>query len=288
MTTNEHVTFTKTKTQKMRQLKNTGNFLLNIPILLVILVPLVYTLSISLVNNDQVYRTLLLPHSIQFGNYVNAFTNPSYNFLLYIRNSFIVSTSVMLCQMVTCSMAAFAFVFLDFKGSKLLFLAVLATMMVPGEATIVANYLTVARWGWTNTLYVLIVPYMTSAMGIFLMRQNFMTFPKELKEAANLDGCSNWRFLLTIAVPLARPALGALGAYVFLNTWNQYMWPLLTTDSDTFRTVQVGISMLYDIDAQSMGLMMAGVIIVIVPSLSIFIFMNKQLINGLMAGAVKG
>ncbi|MBE5807173.1 MAG: carbohydrate ABC transporter permease [Clostridiales bacterium] len=272
----------------MRQLKNTGNFLLNIPILLVILVPLVYTLSISLVNNDQVYRTLLLPHSIQFGNYVNAFTNPSYNFLLYIRNSFIVSTSVMLCQMVTCSMAAFAFVFLDFKGSKLLFLAVLATMMVPGEATIVANYLTVARWGWTNTLYVLIVPYMTSAMGIFLMRQNFMTFPKELKEAANLDGCSNWRFLLTIAVPLARPALGALGAYVFLNTWNQYMWPLLTTDSDTFRTVQVGISMLYDIDAQSMGLMMAGVIIVIVPSLSIFIFMNKQLINGLMAGAVKG
>ena len=284
----EKVTFTRTKTQRIRQLKNTGNFLLNIPILLIILVPLIYTLSISIVNNDEVYRTLLLPHSMQFSNYVNAFTNPSYNFLLYIRNSFIVSLSVMLCQMVTCSMAAFAFVFLDFKGSKALFLAVLATMMVPGEATIVANYLTVARWGWTNSLHVLIIPYMTSAMGIFLMRQNFMTFPKELKEAANLDGCSNWRFLLTIAVPLARPALGALGAYVFLNTWNQYMWPLLTTDSDTFRTVQVGISMLYDIDAQSMGLMMAGVIIVIVPSLSIFIFMNKQLINGLMAGAVKG
>lgn len=282
------VKFEKTKTQQIRQLKNTGNFLLNIPILLIILVPLIYTLSISLVNNDEVYRTLLLPHSIQFGNYINAFTNPSYNFLMYIRNSFIVSTTVMLCQMITCSMAAFAFVFLDFKGSKLLFLMVLATMMVPGEATIIANYLTVARWGWTNSLHVLIVPYMTSAMGIFLMRQNFLTFPKELKEAANLDGCSNWRFLLTIAVPLARPALGALGAYVFLNTWNQYMWPLLTTDSDAFRTVQVGISMLYDIDAQSMGLMMAGVIIVIVPSLSIFIFMNKQLINGLMAGAVKG
>ncbi|MBQ8088735.1 MAG: carbohydrate ABC transporter permease, partial [Clostridia bacterium] len=270
------------------QLKNTGNFLLNIPILLIILVPLIYTLSISLVNNDEVYRTLLFPHSIQFGNYINAFTNPSYSFLKYIRNSFIVSLSVMLCQMITCSMAAFAFVFLDFKASKVLFLMVLATMMVPGEATIIANYLTVARWGWTNSLHVLIVPYMTSAMGIFLMRQNFMTFPKELKEASSLDGCSNWRFLLTIAVPLARPALGALGAYVFLNTWNQYMWPLLTTDSDAFRTVQVGISMLYDIDAQSMGLMMAGVIIVIVPSLSIFIFMNKQLINGLMAGAVKG
>lgn len=272
----------------MRQLKDLGNLLLNLPILLIILVPLIYTLSISLVNPDQVYRTLLLPHSIQFGNYINAFTNPSYSFLLYIRNSFIVSTSVMLCQMVTASMAAFAFVFLKFKGRKILFLAVLATMMVPGEATIIANYLTVARWGWTNSLHVLIIPYMTSAMGIFLLRQSYMTFPKELKEASTIDGCGNWRFLLQIAVPLSRPALGALGAYVFLNTWNQYMWPLLTTDSDAYRTVQVGISMLYDIDAQSMGLMMAGVIIVIVPSLSIFVFMNKQLINGLMAGAVKG
>ena len=280
--------FDKTKTQRIRQWKDLGNLLLNLPILLIILVPLIYTLSISLVNPDQVYRTLLLPHSIQFSNYVNAFTNPSYSFLLYIRNSFIVSTSVMLCQMITASMAAFAFVFLRFKGRKLLFLAVLATMMVPGEATIIANYLTVARWGWTNSLHVLIIPYMTSAMGIFLLRQSYLTFPRELKEAATIDGCGNWRFLLQIAVPLSRPALGALGAYVFLNTWNQYMWPLLTTDSDAYRTVQVGISMLYDIDAQSMGLMMAGVIIVIVPSLSIFVFMNKQLINGLMAGAVKG
>lgn len=280
--------FAKTKTQRIRQWKDLGNLLLNLPILLIILVPLIYTLSISLVNPDQVYRTLLLPHSIQFGNYINAFTNPSYSFLLYIRNSFIVSTSVMLCQMVTASMAAFAFVFLQFKGRKILFLAVLATMMVPGEATIIANYLTVARWGWTNSLHVLIIPYMTSAMGIFLLRQSYLTFPRELKEAATIDGCGNWRFLVQIAVPLSRPALGALGAYVFLNTWNQYMWPLLTTDSNAYRTVQVGISMLYDIDAQSMGLMMAGVIIVIVPSLSIFVFMNKQLINGLMAGAVKG
>ena len=275
-------TFKVTSSQRKRRLKNTGNFLLNVPILLIILVPLIYTLSISLVHPDQVYKTLLLPHSIQFDNYVNAFTNPSYNFVRYILNSFIVSTSVMLCQMVTCSMAAFTFVFLEFRGKKILFMAVLATMMVPGEATIIANYLTVAGWGWTNSLHVLIVPYMTSAMGIFLLRQSYMTFPRELKEASTIDGCSNWRFLLQIAVPLSRPALGAL------NTWNQYMWPLLTTDSDTYRTVQVGISMLYDIDAQSMGLMMAGVIIVIVPSLSIFVFMNKQLINGLMAGAVKG
>ena len=175
----------------------------------------------------------------------------------------------MLSQMITCSMAAFAFAFLDFKGKKVLFLCILATMMVPGEATIIANYLTVSRWGWLDSFYALIVPYMTSAMGIFLLRQNYLSYPKELQEASKLDGCSNWRFLISIVVPLSRPALGALGAYVFLNTWNQYMWPLLTTNSDSYRTVQIGISMLYDIDAESLGLMMAGVVIVIVPSLSI-------------------
>ncbi|NLG57059.1 MAG: carbohydrate ABC transporter permease, partial [Clostridiales bacterium] len=169
-----------------------------------------------------------------------------------------------------------------------LFILVLATMMVPGEATIIANYLTVSRWGWLDSFQALIIPYLTSAMGIFLMRQNYLTFSRELHEAAQLDGCNNPRFMASIVVPLSRPALGALGAYVFLNTWNQYMWPLLVTNSSSYRTVQIGISMLYDIDAESLGLMMAGVVIVIVPSLSIFIFMQKQLINGLMAGAVKG
>lgn len=276
------------KTQRRRMLKNSGNLLLNLPILLIILVPLLYTLSISVMPAAEIYKNKLIPSRINLSNYVKAFTDPSYSFLTYIRNSFITATAVMLSQMVTCSMAAFAFVFLNFKGKKVLFLCILATMMVPGEATIIANYLTVSRWGWLDSFRALIVPYMTSAMGIFLLRQNYLSYPKELQEASKLDGCSNWRFLISIVVPLSRPALGALGAYVFLNTWNQYMWPLLTTNSDSYRTVQIGISMLYDIDAESLGLMMAGVVIVIVPSLSIFVFMNKQLINGLMASAVKG
>jgi len=264
------------------------NLLLNLPILLIILTPLIYTLLISIMPPSEIYKNTLIPSSIDLHNYVKALTNPAYSFLAFIRNSFIVSTLVMLGQMFTCSLAAFAFAFLEFKGRKVLFILVLATMMVPGEATIIANYLTVSRWGWLDSYKVLIVPFLTSAMGIFLLRQNYLTFAKELHEAARIDGCSNPRFMLSIVAPLSRPALGALGAYVFLNTWNQYMWPLLVTNSANFRTVQVGISMLYDTDAEALGLMMAGVVIVIVPSLSIFIFMQKQLINGLMAGAVKG
>ncbi len=273
---------------RKRRLTNVFNLLLNLPLLIVILLPLLYTLSISLMPPSEIYKNHLIPTSINFNNYVKAFTNPASSFLTFIRNSFIVSTTVMLGQMLTCSMAAFAFSFLDFRGKKLLFILVLATMMVPGEATIIANYLTISRWGWLDTFRALIIPYLTSAMGIFLLRQSYLAFAKELHEAARIDGCSNPRFMASIVVPLSRPALGALGAYVFLNTWNQYMWPLLVTNSANYRTVQIGISMLYDIDAESLGLMMAGVVIVIVPSLSIFIFMQKQLINGLMAGAVKG
>ncbi len=275
-------------TQQRKVLQNAGRFLLNIPLMLVILVPLLYTISISVMPPDEIYGNHLIPTSVKFTNYIQAFTNPYYNFPRMILNSFIVSTTVMLGQMVTCSLAAFAFSFLQFKGKKILFIAVLATMMVPGEVTIIANYLTMAQWGWLDSYRALTFPFLTSAMGIFLLRQYYLTFAKELYEAAKLDGCSNLRFLTSIVVPLSRPALGALGAYVFLNTWNQYMWPLLVTNSREFRTVQIGISMLYDIDAVSLGLMMAGVVIVIVPSLSIFVFMNKQLINGLMAGAVKG
>ncbi|MCL1964635.1 MAG: carbohydrate ABC transporter permease [Firmicutes bacterium] len=269
-------------------LGNVGRFSLNLPILLIILVPLLYTLSISVMPPSEIYRNRLIPSSLNLSNYINAFTNPNYHFPRFILNSFIVSASVMLGQMITCSLAAFAFSFLEFRGKRALFILILATMMVPGEATIIANYLTISRWGYLDSYQALIMPYLTSAMGIFLLRQHYLTFAKELHEAARLDGCNNWRFLLSIVAPLSRPALGALGAYVFLNTWNQYMWPLLVTNTHKYRTVQIGISMLYDIDAQSLGLMMAGVIIVIVPSLSIFVFMQRQLINGLMAGAVKG
>lgn len=267
---------------------NIGRLALNLPIMAIILVPLLYTLAISVMPPNEIYKNHIIPSSINFSNYINAFTNTNYAFGRYIFNSFLVSVSVMLGQMITCSMAAFAFSFLEFKGKKIIFLLIIATMMIPGEATIIANYLTISRWGWTDSYQALIFPYLTSAMGIFLLRQNYLAFAKELHEAAKLDGCNNWRFLFSIVLPLSKPALGALGAYVFLNTWNQYMWPLLVTNSSAYRTVQIGIAMLYDVDAQALGLMMAGVIIVIVPSLSIFVFMQKQLINGLMAGAVKG
>ena len=195
----------------------------------------------------------------------------------FVLNSFLVAGSITLGQIVTCSLAAFAFSFLNFKGKNVLFMLVMATMMVPGEATIISNYLTVGSLGLLDTYIVLILPSLTSAMGIFLFRQFYMTFPISLYESAKLDGCGNLRFIVKILMPLTKSAMGAMAVYTFINAWNMYMWPLLVTGSDSKRTVQIGISMLNSVDAQSITLMLAGVVMIIIPSISIFIVGQRGL-----------
>ncbi|MBQ8082471.1 MAG: carbohydrate ABC transporter permease [Clostridia bacterium] len=259
--------------------------LITLPFVLIIMVPLLYTAMMSVLPPDELYIRFW-PSHFDFSSYVQVFTKTMIP--RQILNSFIVAGSVTVLQMITCSMAAFAFSFLHFRGRNFVFMCILATMMVPWEATIISNYLTVARWDWVDSYKVLILPYGCSAMGIFLMRQHYLTFAKELHEAARLDGCSNWRFLGSIVLPLSRPALGALGAYIFLQQWNNYLWPLLVTSTDNVRTVQIGVASMYDVDSEQINLMMSAVVVCLVPSLSIFVFMQKNLINGLMAGAVKG
>ena len=131
-------------------------------------------------------------------------------------------------------------------------------------------------------------PYLTSAMGIFLFRQFYKSFPISLYESAKIDGCGNLRFIFRILLPLTKSAIGAMAVYTFINAWNMYMWPLLVTGSNEMRTVQIGISMLNSVDAQSITLMIAGVVMIILPSISIFILGQKQLIRGMFSGAVKG
>lgn len=260
----------------------------NIVLAFVVLLPLLYAVSIAFMPSGELFTMdlNLVPKNPTFSNFKDAMTNVP--LLRFILNSFIMAGCITLGQIVTCSLAAFAFSFLDFKGKGVLFMIVMATMMVPGEATIISNYLTVGNLGMLDTYSVLIVPYLTSAMGIFLFRQFYMTFPISLYESAKLDGCGNLRFIVRILIPLTKSAIGAMAVYTFINAWNMYMWPLLVTGSDQMRTVQIGISMLNSIDSQSITLMIAGVVIVIIPSISIFIVGQKQLIRGMFSGAVKG
>ena len=273
---------------RKKRIRKTVLVAVNIIFALFMLFPLLYSVSVSIMPGDELFTMDLniIPSHPTFENYIRAFTQvPLVRFIL---NSFLVAGCITIGQIITCSLAAFAFSFLEFKGKNFLFMLVMATMMVPGEAVIISNYLTVSSMGILDTYLVLILPSLTSAMGIFLFRQFYMTFPISLYESAKLDGCGNLRFIVKILIPLTKSAIGAMAVYTFINAWNMYMWPLLVTGSNEMRTVQIGISMLNSVDSQSLTMMVAGVVIVIIPSISIFIVGQKQLIRGMFSGAVKG
>ena len=244
----------------------------NVLFAFVVLLPLLYAVSIAFMPSSELFTTELniLPKHPTWSNFINAFKNVP--LLKFIMNSFIMAGCITIGQIISCSLAAFSFSFLEFKGKGILFMLVMATMMVPGEATIISNYLTVGKMGILDTYPVLILPYLTSAMGIFLFRQFYKSFPISLYESAKIDGCGNLRFIFRILLPLTKSAIGAMAV----------------SGSNEMRTVQIGISMLNSVDAQSITLMIAGVVMIILPSISIFILGQKQLIRGMFSGAVKG
>ena len=259
---------------------------LNILLVGVILFPIVYAFVMSVKPPEELYSQKFFTLNPTLENYKNAFEIAPIEG--YILNSLIVSVIITVMQMVTAILAAFALHFLNFKKKALIFAIIMATTMIPGETTIISNFLMISGWGFTDSFFGLVAPYLTTAMGIFLFRQAFQSFPMEIYEASKMDGASDLSFIVTILIPLSKPTIGALAVQSFLGAWNMYMWPLLITGTDSYRTVQIGISMLNSADSQSMLLMIAGVVVCMIPSLIIFIFAQKNMVKGLTTGAVKG
>jgi ABC-type glycerol-3-phosphate transport system permease component len=254
----------------------------------VVAFPLLLALSYSLMAEPDIvqFPPPILPAHPTLANYDTVLnTIPIGRYLL---NSFVVSSAVVIGQLVTASLAAYAFSFLVFRGRSLLFFLFLSTLMIPWEATIIPNYLTVRQLGWVDTYQGLAVPFMATAFGTFLLRQGFMQIPRELWDSARIDGASSFHFLRTMVLPLSRPALATVGIYGFLSTYNQYFWPLLITNQTLMRTTQVGVAQLRFEESARWGVIMAGVILVAVPTLALLIAGQRQLIRGLTAGAVKG
>lgn len=255
---------------------------------IIILYPIYSMINISLLDDPEValFPPMLFPVGFHVENFATALEMAPLP--RYLFNSMLQSALVMVGQLVTASLAAYAFAFIEFRFRNFFFLTFLATMMIPWEATIIPNYLNIKAWGLTDTYWGLAFPFMATGFGTFLLRQFFLKIPRELRDAAEIDGCGSLRFLWMIVVPLARPALGTLAVYSFLQTYNQYLWPLLITNDQSMRTVQIGLTLLQNEDNFRLNVVAAGVIIVLVPTFLLFVFSNKQLIRGLTAGAVKG
>jgi ABC-type glycerol-3-phosphate transport system permease component len=200
----------------------------------------------------------------------------------------VVSATMTFFQVLTAILAAYALARIEFRGKKLILGLIIATMMVPGEVTIIPNYLTVAKLNWIDTYQALIVPFSASGFGVFLLYQFMESIPKELEEAALLDGASRIRFLFQFVVPLSMPAIAAFSVYAFVGAWNQYLWPLIVTQSTEMQTVQIGIGMFRSQnESMSWGVIMAATLILISPMLLLFVATQKQFVRGMTMGGLK-
>ena len=254
----------------------------------VIVFPIYITVVNSLVDNDQIFRQPppFFPADPQWGSYATAWTEGHMS--RYLVNSAIMSAIIVVGQVVTAIGAGYAFAFLEFPFKNTLFVTFLATMMVPFEVTIITNLQTVADLGWYDSYAGLAIPFLATGFGAFLMRQAFRTVPRDLSDAAAMDGYGHLRFMARVAVPLARPTIAALTVFSFLGAWNQYLWPLLVTRDDRLRTVQIGLKQLRETTLNDVNVTFAGAIIAALPLLVLLVLFQKQLVRGLTAGAVKG
>lgn len=273
---------------RRRKLGRFALVVLNIIAWLIIMFPLIYAFLMAIKPSGELYdpNSVLFPQNPTLTNFVDVFNIAPIG--RYIMNSLIVAVSITLLQITTSILAAFAFRFLNFKGKGIIYGLILSTMMIPGEAVIISQFLMVSGWGLTDSITVLIIPFIVSAFNIFLCVQALENFPYEIYESAKIDGCSDFRFAFSMVLPLIKPTIGAMAVQSFLAGWNMYMWPLLVTNDDSKRTVQIGISMLNSVDSQSLVLMVAGVVICMIPSLVIFIVGQRNMVKGLTSGAVKG
>jgi sn-glycerol 3-phosphate transport system permease protein len=254
----------------------------------VVVMPIYTAIVLSLQPSYRLlqFPKVLLPTEIELDTFRRAWTTG--NLGRYMLNSAFISVVIVVAQVVTSVLAAYAFAFLRFPFKRVLFIAFLATLMVPSEVTIVANYETIRNFGWLGSYQGLTVPFMATAFGTFLLRQAFLQVPQDLRDAAALDGYGHGGFLVGVAVPLARPAIAALTVFSFLLSWNQYLWPLLITNDDDHRTVQIGLKALASSNVDELNLIMAGTVIAALPIFALLLVFQRQLVRGLTSGAVKG
>ena len=255
---------------------------------LVIIAPIIYALLISFMPANQILKRppTFIPKKWILDNYKMAITSTTLGRLMI--NSLIMALTSSIMRVIISSMAAYALSFYKFKGRNFIFMLIMGTMMIPGDVVLVSNYQTVAKLGLINTYLGMMIIFFCNATNIFLMRQYFLTFSLTLKEAAVIDGCSNLRFFLQILMPLSTPVITTVFISSFISVWNQYLWPMLVTNENLMRTVQVGVTMLNFPDGVVYGPVMAASILVLLPTLLVFIIFQKRIVGGIMGGSVKG
>lgn len=248
---------------------------------LAFLLPIIWMLFASFRTKQDLstYPPTLTPRSWTFGNYVDVFSQLP--FLHLYSNTFIYAGTVTLSSLLLDSMAAYALARLRFRGSTLIFIAMIVLLMMPIQVTLVPLYLLMHTLKLVNTLSGLIIPRLADAFGIFFMRQFFLALPRDLEDAARIDGASEWRIFWQVIAPLARPALLVLGVFCFQANWNDLIWPLIMTSSVSGGTLPAGLSLFNGQHTVNYGVVMAGSVLSLLPVVILFLIVQKSFIQGI-------
>jgi ABC-type glycerol-3-phosphate transport system permease component len=251
------------------------------------LFPFVWMVLTSLKSYSEATIGTFLPKEWLWSNYPQAWEAMKF-FPRYLENSVFIALATVLGVLATSSLAGYAFARMRFPGRDALFVLVLFTMMIPGEVELVPNYILINRLGWNNTYFALIVPWIAGAFSIFLMRQFFIAIPDELYDAAVLDGCGHFRFLVEVVLPLSAPALITSALFTFLSSWNSLEWPLLVTTSQAMRPIQVGLASFVSEAGTQVQWLMAAATMTIVPVVLIYFVAQRWFMEGISTTGLKG
>jgi multiple sugar transport system permease protein len=274
--------------QRRRRLPFSAWHLLLMPLALIFVLPLVQMLLTSFMSTQEInqFPPKLLPTSIHLEGYRTLLAQTP--ILRWFANTVLVSTISVVAHLVLCSTAGYGFARLKFAGRGLAFLLIIATVMIPIQLLMIPTYLMFSRIGIVDTLAAAFVPWLASAFGIFLMRQFFLALPRELEEAAIIDGCSTWRTFRSIVLPLARPALATLAIITLLWSWNDLLWPLVAISDDTKFTLQVGLANFQGTRRTEWSQLMAGNVIATLPLILAFLFAQRRFIATMTFSGIKG
>ncbi len=280
------------KTASMKRNRMIGKIVLYLLLILItalMVIPFLWMLSASIKNNADVFKVnpfQFIPDEPRWDNYVRIWTKIP--LMHFIGNTVFLTIVVTLLQLITSSFAAYAFAKLEFKHKNVLFLAYIATIAMPWQVYMVPQFIMMRGMGLNDKLLAMICLQAFSAFGVFMMKQFYEDIPDSLCEAARIDGMSEYRIYSTIMLPLSKPALSTLTIFTFVNTWNDYLGPLIYLKTETKKTIQLGLKMFIGQFAAEYGLIMAGSIITLIPVLIVFLSLQKYFVEGVASTGLKG
>ena len=268
-----------------------GYFILSM-VALSMVVPFMWmvTTSLKTPGTEFSYPPQIIPREFNFEQYQRLFNNLP--FLQYFLNTAFVTLATVAGQLVICSLAAYGFARLKFMGRDTIFVLYLTTMMIPFQIILIPLYLIITQLGWVNTYQGLIVPGMSSAFGIFLLRQSFLNIPRDYQDAARIDGANEWQIFSRVFIPLNVPTLVTLAVLAFMGTWTDLLWPLLIARSEELRTLELGLAYFNArpnaFTQPNWSLLMAGAVVVMLPVLLVYLFAQRYFVQGIALSGVKG